>query len=156
VQTKADREIEGETTRVEAVRYLQGSLGHATASLFLIFVGGVVWLVGYRTFGWFVVGAFILSANGLSIWAWHRLVAYFTRRAEQSADGPTRTLRAEPLSTDSTVEMKAGAVMTLLFLVTLLVVRFGLVYSPRVFGFLSVGFLTVGNAVALVFSYYSR
>lgn len=156
--TDPDREIEAETTRVDAVRYLQGALGHATASLFFLLMAGLLWVGWSRlTAVVLVVGAFLLSANGLSMWAWKRLVAYFNARAARSDAEPTRTLRAEPLSTESTSEMKAGAAMTLAFVVAMVVGRLGLsVLEPRLLGYLSVGCLVVGNVVALVWSTRSR
>jgi hypothetical protein len=155
--TNSDREIEGETTRIAAVRYLQGALGHATGSLLFLLAGGFVWAVGHRGLGWLlVVGAFLLSANGLSVWAWTELVARFTVQADRD-EQPTRTLRAQPLSTESLAEMKAGAVMTGVFVVALLVGRAGLVvFGPRTVATLSVACLAVGNGVALVWSVTSR
>jgi hypothetical protein len=155
--TSPDRDLEGETTRITAVKYLQGALGHATGSLLFLLVGGFIWLGGYRLLGWIlVVGAFFISANGLSIWAWTELVARFTTRGRHD-EGPTRTLRAQPLSTESLAEMKAGMVMTAVFVAILLVGRAGLVvFEPRTVATLFVVCLALGNVLALVWSVTRR
>lgn len=155
--TDHDREIEGETTRIAAVRYLQGALGHATGSLLFLLAGGFVWAVDNPALGWLlIVGAFLLSANGLSIWAWTGLVARFTVRGDRN-EQPTRTLQAQPLSTKSLAEIKAGAIMTGVFVTVLLVGRAGLVvFEPRTVATLSVGCLAIGNIIALVWSVTRR
>lgn len=143
--------IEGEVTRVEAVTYLQGALGHALASSALLLVAAVVLAVGYRMLGWsLVVFAGLVSANGVSVWAWERLQVYFAPPADSDAE-PTRRLTASPLSTDSIVEMKAGAVMMLVFVAVLLVGRMAFQYlDPQVVGLTTAVSLAIGNGTALV------
>lgn len=143
--------VGGEVTRVDAVRYLQGSLGHAVASLALLFGAAAFSLLEQPAFAWLaVLGAALLSANALSIWAWDRLQAYFTPAPEEESE-PTRSLTASPLSTESAVEMKAGAVMTLVFVAVLLLVGAALQYlDPVVVGVATAVCLATGNAVALV------
>jgi len=144
-----DETIEGEVTRVDAVRYLQGALGHAVGSNLFILLGGLLWVLEYSTPAFVSVAvAFLLSANGLSIWAWNRLRAYFAARSARPE--PTRELTASPLSTESRAEMQAGAVMILVFVGLLVVGRFALQFlGPRPFGYLCVGVLTAGNGIAL-------
>lgn len=155
--TNPDRDIEGETTRVAAVRYLQGALGHATGSLIFLLAGGFLWAIGYPVPGWIlIVGAFLLTANGLSIWGWTGLVAHFIARAD-SDEEPSRTLQARPLSGESLAEMKAGMVMTAVFVAVLLAGRAGLaVFSPRTVAALFVVCLAVGNLLALLWSVTRR
>lgn len=87
------REIEGEVTRIEAVRYLQRALGHAFGSLLFLLVAGVFWYGGRAALAWSaVVAASLVSANGLSIWAWDRLREYFTPAAGDD-EGPVADAR---------------------------------------------------------------
>jgi hypothetical protein len=147
-----DREIEGEVTRFDAVRYLQGASGHTVGSTLFLLGGGLLWVVGYEILGGINVAlAFLLSANGLSIWAWDRLRVYFEGRTVAPEETePTRTLTLNPLSDDSLVEMKAGAVMTLTFVGFLLLGRLGLrLLGPRLAALVFVGCLGFGNLVAL-------
>jgi hypothetical protein len=120
-------------------------------------VGGFVWLGGYPITGWILVMcAFLISANGLSTWAWTELVARFTSRARHDQE-PTRTLRAKPLSTESLADMKASAVMTAVLIAILLVGRAGLVmFEPRTVATVFVVCLAVGNILALVWSITPR
>lgn len=149
VDSGSDRAIESEVTRVGAVRYLQGSLGHAAGSTLFLWSGGLVWVLGSEMVAVVTVSvAFLLAANGLSIWAWDRLQTHFASRTEQRDS--SRTLTASPLSVDSRVEMKAGAVMVLVFVGLLVAGRLGLqALGPRPFGYLCVACLLLGNAVAL-------
>ncbi|PSQ29532.1 hypothetical protein BRD09_06065 [Halobacteriales archaeon SW_10_68_16] len=147
-----DRAIESEVTRVDAVRYLQGALGHAIGSTLFLGLAGMLWLVGYEQLGYVSVAvAFLVSANGLSIWAWDRLQSYFAARTpEREATDDRRTLTANPLEADSWIELKAGAVMTGVFVALLVAGRFALqMFGPRLFAFLCVGCLALGNLVAL-------
>ncbi|MXR20484.1 hypothetical protein [Halobacterium bonnevillei] len=143
-------EIEGEVTRVEAVKYLQGALGHAVGSLTFLLAAAVFLVFGYSAFAWLsVLSAALLSANGLSIWGWERLQTHFAAQAAESE--PTRSLTANPLSTESVVEMKAGAVMLFAFLAVLLVAGSAVQYlDPRAVGVASAVCLAVGNGVALL------
>ena len=150
-----DAGVEGEVTRVDAVRYLQGALGHAVGSTLFLSLAGLFWLFGMKTIAYVgVVMAFLLSANGLSIWIWDRLQGYFEGRTRQEPDDQ-RTLTASPLDAASIVELKAGAVMTGLFVALLVVGRLAiLVLSPRFVAFLCVVCLAVGNIVALAKAVY--
>lgn len=151
-----DDEVDGETTRT-AVTYLQGPLGHATGSLGFLLAGGLIWLGGSPVPGWtLIMGAFLISANGLSTWAWTELVGRFTTRSGRDEE-PTRTLRAEPLSTESLADLKASAVMTAVVVAVLLVGRAGLaLFEPRTVAVLFVVCLAVGNVLALVRSVTRR
>lgn len=154
--TDPDDENDGETARA-AVTYLQGALGHATGSLVFLLVGGLSWLGGYPIPGWvLIMGAFLISANGLSTWAWTELVATFTTRAGRDEE-PTRALRFKPLSTESLADMKASMIMTAVVVAVLLVGRAGLaVFEPRTVAVLFVVCLAVGNVLALVRSVTRR
>lgn len=146
-----DREIEGEVTRVPAVTYLEGASGHAVGSSLFLLVGGLIWLSGRPRVGLAAVAvAFLISANGISIWAWNRLRERF-ETPEGPDDTPTRTLAANPVSRESAAELKAGAVMSVV-LVGVLVV--GLValksVDPATVGTVAAGGLAIGNVGALV------
>ncbi len=145
-----DREIEGEVTRVEAVRYLQGALGHAIGSLLVLGLAGLFWVRGYGTLGWAAVAvAALVSANGLSIWAWNQLRTYFTPDPGTEST-QTRTLTATPLAGESRVELKAGAVMSGALLALLVLGNVALdVLGPQIVGSLAVTGLAVGNVAAL-------
>lgn len=155
--TDPDGEVGGETTRVAAVEYLHGALGHATGSLLFLFVGGAIWLGGHPVPGWILIlGAFLISANGLSTWAWTTLVERFTTRATRDEE-PTGTIRAKPLSTESLADMKASMIMTGVIVAVLVVGRAGLaLFDGRTVAILFVGCLAVGNTVALVRSVIRR
>lgn len=145
-------EIEDEVTRTEAVRYLQGALGHAVGSILFLLLGGLLWVVEYTLLAFVSIAVvFLLSANGLSIWAWDRLRTYFAARTAHPGETDlTRTLVASPLSVESRVEIKAGAVMTLVFIGLLVLGRFALeLLGVRPFGYLLVGVLGGGNIAAL-------
>lgn len=146
-----EREIEGEVTRVPAVTYLEGAPGHAVGSSLFLLAAGLIWLSGHPTLGLAAVAvAFLISANGISIWAWNRLRERFTT-PRATDDNPTRTLTANPLSRESAAELKAGAAMSGV-LVAFLVV--GLValesFDPAPVGIVAVGGLAIGNVGALV------
>lgn len=149
-----DREIEGEIVRVDAVRHLQGARGHAVGSTLFLLGAGCVWVVGESFLAWvLVVVAFLLSANGLSIWAWDRLRTYFT--PEEPRAGPDRALTVQPLSSESLSEMKAGAVMVGSFCGLLVIGNFLLeLLGSRIFGALCAISLVIGNLTALVWSHY--
>lgn len=146
-------DVEGEVTRVEAVKYLQGALGHAVGSLVLLLGAAVLLAVSRPTLGWLaVVAAALLSANGVSIWAWDGLQAHFAPD-DATDEGPDRALTAQPLSTASLVEMKAGAVMLLSLVALLVVARFALQYfGSRAVGAAAVVCLAGGNVAALVYA----
>jgi len=152
-------EIADEVTRVGAVRYLQGAIGHAVGSNLFLLLGGLLWVLEHRSLALVsVAGAFLLSANGLSIWAWDRLRAYFAaRNPPREEPEPTRTLDASPLSRESRVEIQAGAVMTLAFIGLLLLGRLALLFlSPRLVGYLGFGGLCLGNVLALGRAFYGQ
>jgi hypothetical protein len=145
-------EIADEVTRVEAVRYLQGAIGHAVGSNLFLLLGGLLWVLEHRSLAVVsVAGAFLLSANGLSIWAWDRLRAYFAaRNPPQEETEPTRTLKPSPLSREARVGIQAGAIMTLAFIGLLLLGRLALLFlPPRLLGYMGVGCLCLGNILAL-------
>lgn len=151
-----DGKVEGEVTRLDAVRHLQGASGHTVGSSLFLLVGGLLWVVGYEILGGInIILAFLLSANGLSIWAWDRLRVYFERPVlEPDETEPTRTLTAEPLSEESLVELKAGAVMTLTFVGLLVLGRLGLqLLGARFAALLFVGCLALGNVAGLAYVY---
>lgn len=152
-----DGGIDDEVTRLDAVRHLQGASGHTVGSSLFLLVGGLLWAVGYGILGGISISlAFLLSANGLSIWAWNRLRAYFESRIpEPDETEQTRTLTVKPFSDESLVEMKAGAIMTLTFVGFLVLGRLGLqILGPRLAAILFVGCLGLGNVAALAYVYY--
>lgn len=152
-----DGGIDDEVTRLDAVRHLQGASGHTVGSSLFLLVGGLLWAVGYGILGGISISlAFLLSANGLSIWAWDRLRVYFeSRTPEPDETEQTRTLTVEPFSDESLVEMKAGAIITLVFVGLLVLGRLGLQFlGPRLAAFLFVGGLGLGNVAALAYVYY--
>jgi uncharacterized membrane protein (DUF485 family) len=147
-----DGDIEGEVTRLEAVKYLQGALGHAVGSTLFLVLGGLLWVGEYEIFSVVSIAvAFLVSANGLSIWAWDRLRSYFWARSEVPENPEsTRELTARPFALESRVEIQAGVVMILVFVALLLLARFSLQFlDPRTFGYVFVGVLSVGNITAL-------
>ena len=146
-------DIEGEITRNEAVRYLQRALGHAIGSTVFLLFGGLLWVVRHRELAVVtIIGAFLISANGLSIWAWDRLRVYFAARTTTSAETESqRELTVSPLSSESRIEMQAGAVMILVFISLLAIGRFALQFiGTRTFAYLCIGVLSVGNITALM------
>jgi hypothetical protein len=147
-----DGDISGEVTRVERIRYLQGATGHAVGSTLFLLLGGLFWMLAYRSLAVVSVAvACLVSANGLSIWAWDRLRAHFLSRAADAAGSdPKRELTVRPLSTDSRVEIQAGAVMLLTVVGLLIAGRFALQFlGARAFGYLCVAVLSAGNVTAL-------
>ena len=152
-------EIADEVTRAETVEYLQGAIGHAVGSNLFLLLSGLLWVLEHRSLAVIsIAGAFLISANGLSIWAWDRLRAYFAaRNPPQEETEPTRTLKASPLSRESRVGIQAGAIMTLAFIGLLLLGRLALrFFSPRLLGYLGVGCLCLGNFLALGRAFYKQ
>jgi hypothetical protein len=153
----ARSEIEGETTRSDKVVYLQGARGHALGSSSLLLVAGGLAILEYRLYGWILAGmAAVVSLNGLSIWAWDGLRAYFEPSPESRSE-PTRTLHVSPLDSESLVEMKAGAVL-LFGIVTLLlagraVLEAFSITELRLIGVVAVLCLGIGNGLALLVAY---
>jgi nucleolar protein 56 len=158
MESEGERAIESEVTRVDAVRYLQGALGHAVGSTLFLGTAGLIWLLGYGRLAYVSVAvAFLVSTNGLSIWAWDGLQSYFAARTpKREGTDNRRTLTANPLAADSRVELKAGAVMTLVFVGLLVLGRLALqLLGPRLFGYLCVGCLALGNVAAVANAVYS-
>lgn len=153
----SERGIEGEVVRVDAVRYLDGPVGHAVGSLVFAFAGSIIWVTDNPTMAGFVLFlAFLVSANGISIWAWTRLQAYFTARSATSeATAETRTLTAAPLGTDSIATLQTGAVMVPSFVV-LLAVGLGAiqVLGLVLAGLLFLVVLVLGNLAAVANAVY--
>jgi hypothetical protein len=148
--------IEGEVVRVEAVRYLDGPVGHAVGSMVFVVAGSVFWVTGAPSLGGYVLAiAFLVSANGLSIWAWTRLQTYFAARTQTRETAETRTLKAQPIGKDSIVALKTGAVMVP-SLVVLLLVGLGAVQllGLLVAGLLFVVVLVLGNLAAIANAVY--
>lgn len=160
-----DRSIDGEVTRVESVGYLQGATGHAVFTLVFLAAGGV----GYWATGWLgfplggIAAAFLLSANGLSIYLWDVITTYITTQdtdagettADSEGSGADRTLSVSlSPSTAHKSEFVASAFQVTILVVTLAVV----INTYRQFGaetasLLLAGLLAVGNGGALVLEY---
>lgn len=156
MSSDTDDGIEGEVVRTEVVRYFQGALGSATASLLFLSLAAGLWIAGDPGLAFVAVaGSGILSANGISIWAWDRLQEVFRTRLERRSE-PSRTLNARPFSDESLVEMQSGLVMVLALIGVLGLGRLVLeLLGTRVLVGLVIGALTVGNAAALALVLYS-
>jgi len=152
----ADREVAGEVTRVRWVTYLQGATGHAVVSLALLFGGGL----GHRFGGWVVlgigglVGAALLTANGLSIHLWDVLRAYVrsvSTAPDDGDDGPERTLRGPSLSVEHRAELIAGFAQVVGVVVALVAV-FGALrrVGAETGAYLLGAVLAVGNVVIVL------
>ena len=152
----ADREIAGEVTRDESIEHLQGATGHAVGSLAFLAVGGsVFWVTGSLGIG--LAGfacAFLLSANGLSIYLWDRVREYVRSGAENASDEePTRDLTGPSIST----EAKEGMVATFTQIVAIVaalifcggVIR---VVGARIGTYLIAGVIAAGNVGALLWT----
>jgi len=153
----SSRDHEGEVTRVEAVEYLDGGVGHAVGSTLFVVAGAAVWLTGRPAHSAYVFAiAFLLAGNGLSIWAWSRLHDYFGARVSRpDSAGETRTLRARPISPRSRVTLLAGAVMVPTLAVALvLAVLVVQVLGPVLAGSVFVGILVLGNLAAIANTYF--
>lgn len=154
--TAPDREIEGEVTRVEAVRYLQGATGHAVGSLGLLAVGVVgVWTTGRPEFGvGALVSAWLLSMNGLSLFAWDRIRDHVHATVGETEEvGPERTLTGPSISTEQKAEMLSSLVQVLVLVAIVfgsieLFVLLGIRTGAYVLG----GLLAVGNAGVLLYA----
>jgi hypothetical protein len=95
---------------------------------------------------------FLVSGNGLSIWAWTRLQTYFGARTGTS-QAETRSLKPSPLDKDSIVTLKTGAVIVPTFVVILgvglgAVQELGLVVAGSLF----LGVLVLGNLAAIAYA----
>jgi len=149
--------IESEVTRVEAVEYLEGASGHGVASL-LFLAGGCYFLVTAEpAIAWACIAvAALLTANGVSIYAWDTLRERFRSTWERPDDRSGRTLQPHRLSKETTAELKAGFVMVGAF-VAVVLVGLGVLrlFDPRILGYLFVAGLVVANAAALVWTVYA-
>lgn len=149
-----EHDIEGEVTRVDAVTYLLGATGHGVGSLAFLLFGGVgYWLTGVGTLGLGgLLGAFMLSANGLSIYVWAvTRDAVYTKRDAGEDPEPTRAISRPSLSTEHVADHVAGFVQVSMLVMALLVViglfdRFGAEMGALLLG---TG-LALGNVGALV------
>ena len=154
-----DREIEGEVTRGDEIEYLEGATGHAIGSLvFLAIGGGVFWATGSVGIG--LAGfacAFLLTANGLSIYLWDQVRDY-VRSAEEDAsdDGQTRDLTPHSISTEG----KAGIIAAftqLVAIISALLLCGGMIrlVGPQNGMYLISGVIAVGNVGALVWTQWT-
>ena len=151
-----DREIEGEVTHGDEIEYLEGATGHAIGSLvFLAIGGGVFWATGSVGIG--LAGfacAFLLTANGLSIYLWDQVRDYVRLRDEAASnEGPTRELTPHSLS----VEAKEGIIATFtqfVAIVSALLLCGGVIQlvGPQNGMYLISGVIAVGNVGALVWT----
>jgi len=101
-----------ETTRVEAVHYLEGASGHAVSSLLLLLLAAALFVLGRS--GVTVVMVLIaygVAANGFSIYIWDQLRKVFKTAFESDDGSPTRTLRPHHVSPEMKAEVATGAVM---------------------------------------------
>ncbi|MEF8775433.1 MAG: hypothetical protein V5A43_02885 [Haloarculaceae archaeon] len=145
-------DIEGEVTRVEAVTYLEGAVGHAVGSLLFAAVGIYIWFTGDPAFAALVIAiGFLLSGNGLSLWAWSRLQTYVaSQRATPEPDEVTRSLKVDPISQNSLLTVKTGAVIVP-SLAGFLLLALGAVYllGVALASYLFVAILLLGNVTAI-------
>lgn len=150
----SDREVTGEVTRVEAVAYLQGMTGHAVVSLLSLLLGGAgYWATGGIVFAFAgLVGGFLLTANGLSIYLWDFVQEYVLSQETADPDGdPDRTLSPPSMSNEHKAELAAGFVQVLGIVVAVsvalgMVRRFGVARGLFLLG----GLLAVSNLGVLV------
>lgn len=149
-----DREIAGEVTRVEWVEYLQGATGNGVGSLGFLVLGGLAfYITGRAVFGFgALIGSSLLSANGLSLYAWDRVRTYVESGAEDdAATESTRELSPHTLSTVHRAELVGGLVQVA-GLVTILVVTVEVFRRTgfRTGAYLLASVLVVGNVCALL------
>jgi len=101
-----------ETTRIEAVHYLEGASGHAVSSLVLLLLATVLFVLEQSGVAMvMVLVAYGVTANGLSIYIWDELRRIFEAAFESDDGSPTRTLRPHHVSPEMKAEVAAGAVM---------------------------------------------
>jgi hypothetical protein len=144
-----------ETTRVEAVRYLEGVSGHGVFSLLLLSVAAV--LFAHGQFGSAVMAGIVaygVAINGLSIYLWDELRRFFEASLDRSDETVTRTLVPHRISAETKAELASGAVMVGGFSVVLGITLVLL----RTLGFertalVAAGGLAVGNLGALGWTY---
>jgi hypothetical protein len=151
-------EIEGEVTRIEQVRYLEGLSGHSVISLLFLALSGVLVWIGARSIAWvtlIVASGVILNGVSISLWDWLR--ARIAPLVERPPDADsTRTLQPHRISTEAKAQLGAGFLMIGTFVVTLallfeMLTRLG----PRAGFFLLFGGLAIGNIGALGWVYHT-
>lgn len=104
--------VDGEVTRLEQVKYLQGATGHGVASTaFLVVAGGLLAVGAWGAAVVTVVVAFGVALNGASIFAWDRLRACFESLLAERRTEPERTLGPPRIPVEMQVEMLAGLLM---------------------------------------------
>lgn len=144
-----------ETTRIEAVRYLEGASGHGVFSLLLLVVAAA--LFSRDMFGAAVVAgaiAYGVAGNGLSIYIWDELRRVFMARFDSGDETATRTLRPHHISAEMKAELASGAVMVGGFCVVLVIaLELFRTLGPRRSALIAVGGLAVGNLAALGWAY---
>jgi hypothetical protein len=110
--------VEEETTRVEAVRHLQGASGHGVVSLVMLAVAGGLFVTGLPGVAALaVVVAYGVALNGFSIWAWDELRAYVETELAGDDRAPSRTLTPHRPSAEMSAELVSGALLVGGFLV---------------------------------------
>jgi len=139
--------VSEETTRVPAVRYLEGASGHGVLSLlFLLIAAG---LLHGGMFGEALLAGIVaygVAINGLTIYLWDKFRLYFETAFDSDEHAATRTLTPHRVSAEMKAELASGAVI-----VGGLGVFLGIVLAMfRTLGFqqtvlLAVGGLALGN-----------
>lgn len=101
-----------ETTRIDAIVYLEGATGHGVFSLCLLVCASVA-LMQERVGVAVVVGliAFGVSLHGLSIYVWDALRLLLLDRFERGESRNTRTLTPHQVPPEMKAEMLSGAIM---------------------------------------------
>lgn len=154
----SDREIRGEVTRVEAVKYLQGSTGHGLGSLGLLAVGAIgLWATSRVEIGiGALVAAGLVSINGLSLFAWDSIRDYVESRAGEHEDsGQSRTIAPPSMSVEQKAEMVASLVQMLVLVAILFAaIEMVLLLGIRTGAYLLGGVIAVGNLGALVLAHW--
>lgn len=154
MNSSPDREIAGEVTRVEAVKYLRGATGHGLGSLGLLGVGVVgMWATGRPEFGFgALVAAWLVTMNGLSLFAWDWIRDYVHSVMPQPEEsGPERTIATPSMSSEQKAEMVAGFAQILVLIGIIFVsIEIFLLFGTRTGSYVLGGALAIGNASALL------
>ncbi|MFB6211206.1 MAG: hypothetical protein ABEI76_06690 [Halobacteriales archaeon] len=159
-QSPLDTDVDGEVTRIDAVQYLEGASGHSVLSLLFLLVGAGLLYAGKWGAGVIaVIIAFGVTLNGLSIYTWDRLRAFFITtisHTDSEDTGEHRTLDVYRPSPEMKAEMLAGIVMVGGFVLGLVCIYFALqlLGSEQVISLLIAG-LAIGNVGGLGWSYYT-